>query len=68
MDGLMLTLVYLLLVFVVIELWLIGDAMREIKEILKKGIMVRQYKILQKTKTDLPQDWWEVERDRERND
>ena len=51
-------LIYLLLVFAVVELWMIGDRLREVTDILK-GIRIRQSEILRQTKTDLPPDWWE---------
>lgn len=55
-------LIYLLLAFVALELWYIGDMLGDIKGILK-GIRIRQSEILRQTKTDLPPDWWEAGKD-----
>ena len=55
-------LIYLILVIAVFELWMIGDRLREVTDILK-GIRIRQSEILRQTKTDLPPDWWEYGKD-----
>lgn len=62
MNTLFEVLIYLLLVFAAAELWMIGDRLREVTDILK-GIRIRQSEILRQTKTDLPQDWWEYGKD-----
>ena len=55
-------LIYLLLLFVVAELWMIDNRLREVTDILK-GIRIRQSEILRQTKTELPPDWWEYGKD-----
>jgi len=60
MNGITEILIYFLLAFVAIELWLIGDTLFEIKDILK-GIRIRQSEILRHSKTELPKDWWSAE-------
>ena len=62
MDTLFEVLIYLLLLFAVAELWMIGDRLHEVIDILK-GIRIRQGEILRQTKTELPPDWWEYGKD-----
>ena len=54
--------IYLLLAFVALELWCIGDMLSDIGGTLKE-IRIRQREMPRRTKTESPQDWWEYGKD-----